>query len=184
MHVVTGDNGQINGLVTENAIPLQPELQFARCMSGRYRTEQFPRCVSCTRRWAGDTCRFQNIRFFLKDKKHDIVGISFVEGRFQNTPRMNFPARWNIPLTETHTKRMKVRGHTTNLIRSKVTTSSSWLSPRPFYLFSRKRMNISRFRNSFGDPAKAKSELLAVSDFLPAAYSLTNSSNLVLQIPV
>jgi lysine-specific demethylase 3 len=108
MHVVTGDNGQINGLVTENAIPLQPELQFARCMSGRYRLEPFPRCVSCTRRWAGDTCRFQNIRFFLKDKKRDIVGISFVEGRFQNAPKMNFPVRWNIPLMETHTKRMKV----------------------------------------------------------------------------
>ncbi|XP_006459771.1 hypothetical protein AGABI2DRAFT_184322 [Agaricus bisporus var. bisporus H97] len=108
MRVVTGDNGQINGLVTENAIPLQPELQFARCMSGRYRLEQFPRCVSCTRRWAGDTCRFQNIRFFLKDKKRDIVGISFVEGRFQNAPKMIFPSRWNISLTEIHTKRMKL----------------------------------------------------------------------------
>ena len=41
---------------------LVPELQFARCMSNRYRPDPFPRCVSCTRRWAGDTCRFQGIR--------------------------------------------------------------------------------------------------------------------------
>lgn len=106
--VVTGDNGTVNGLVTENAIPLQPELQFARCMSNRYRAEQFPRCVSCTRRWAGDTCRFQSIRFFLKDKKRDIVGISFVEGRYQDAPKMVYPTRWNVPLKEAHIKRMKL----------------------------------------------------------------------------
>jgi hypothetical protein len=41
---------------------LVPELQFARCMSNRYKPDPFPRCVSCTRRWAGDTCRFQGIR--------------------------------------------------------------------------------------------------------------------------
>ncbi|KAF9449547.1 hypothetical protein P691DRAFT_758956 [Macrolepiota fuliginosa MF-IS2] len=108
MRIVTGDGGQINGLVTENAIPLQPELQFARCMSNRYRAEQFPRCVSCTRRWAGDTCRFQGIRFFLKDKKRDIVGISFVEGRYQDAPKMLYPTRWNVLLKEAHIKRMKV----------------------------------------------------------------------------
>jgi hypothetical protein len=48
-----------------NATPpekLVPELQFARCMSTRYKPDPFPRCVSCTRRWAGDTCRFQGIR--------------------------------------------------------------------------------------------------------------------------
>lgn len=41
---------------------LVPELQFARCMSNRYKPDPFPRCLSCTRRWAGDTCRFQGIR--------------------------------------------------------------------------------------------------------------------------
>jgi hypothetical protein len=41
---------------------LSPELQSARCMSNRYKPDPFPRCVSCTRRWAGDTCRFQGIR--------------------------------------------------------------------------------------------------------------------------
>ena len=108
MRVVTGDNGQVNGLVTENAIPLHPELQSARCMSNRYRPDLFPRCVSCTRRWAGDTCRFQGIRFFIKDKKRDIVGISFVGGRYQDAPKMFYPLKWNVPLKEAHIKRMKV----------------------------------------------------------------------------
>ncbi|KAL4241200.1 Histone demethylase JHDM2-like protein [Abortiporus biennis] len=84
-----------------------PELQFARCMSNRYRSEEFPRCVSCTRRWAGDTCRFQSIRFFLKDDKRNIVGISFVENQKPDGPTMNFPVQWNISLKPTHIRRVK-----------------------------------------------------------------------------
>ncbi|KAF9004726.1 hypothetical protein BDQ17DRAFT_1304856 [Cyathus striatus] len=88
-------------------VPLHPELQFARCMSNRYRSEQFPRCVSCTRRWAGDTCRFQGIRFFLKDQNRNIVGISFVESQKADAPTMNFPTKWNVPLTMEHIMRTK-----------------------------------------------------------------------------
>lgn len=88
--------------------PLQPELQFARCMSNRYRSEEFPRCVSCTRRWAGDTCRFQGIRFFLKNQNRDIVGISFVESQKPDAPTMNFPNKWNINLELDHIYRVKV----------------------------------------------------------------------------
>lgn len=87
---------------------LRPELQFARCMSNRYRTEEFPRCVSCTRRWAGDTCRFQGIRFFLKDDKKNIVGISFVESHKPDGPSMHFPGQWNIPLKDIYIRRVKV----------------------------------------------------------------------------
>ncbi|KAI0751497.1 hypothetical protein C8Q80DRAFT_1309487 [Daedaleopsis nitida] len=86
---------------------LQPELQFARCMSNRYRSEEFPRCVSCTRRWAGDTCRFQGIRFFLKNQNRDIVGISFVDGQKPDAPTMNFPNKWNISLELEHLQRVK-----------------------------------------------------------------------------
>jgi [histone H3]-dimethyl-L-lysine9 demethylase len=89
--------------------PLHPELQFARCMSNRYKNEPFPRCVSCTRRWAGDTCRFQGIRFFLKDHKRNIVGISFVENQKPDAPAMTFPAVWNVPLQPVHIRRTKVR---------------------------------------------------------------------------
>ncbi|KAI0677004.1 Clavaminate synthase-like protein [Trametes maxima] len=87
--------------------PLQPELQFARCMSNRYRSEEFPRCVSCTRRWAGDTCRFQGIRFFLKNENRDIVGISFVECQKPDMPTMNFPNKWNVNLEVEHIRRVK-----------------------------------------------------------------------------
>ncbi|KAK7695546.1 hypothetical protein QCA50_000182 [Cerrena zonata] len=86
---------------------LHPELQFARCMSNRYRSEEFPRCVSCTRRWAGDTCRFQGIRFFLKDENRNILGISFVESQKPDGPSMSFPLQWNIPLHESHMLRVK-----------------------------------------------------------------------------
>ncbi|TCD62733.1 hypothetical protein EIP91_006458 [Steccherinum ochraceum] len=86
---------------------LRPELQFARCMSNRYRTEDFPRCVSCTRRWAGDTCRFQGIRFFLKDDKKNIVGISFVESPKADGPSMHFPGQWNVPLKDEYIGRVK-----------------------------------------------------------------------------
>lgn len=88
--------------------PLHPELQFARCMSNRYKNEQFPRCVSCTRRWAGDTCRFQGIRFFLKDNNRNIVGISFVENQKPDAPTMAFPTVWNVPLHKGYISRTKV----------------------------------------------------------------------------
>ncbi|CDO74624.1 hypothetical protein BN946_scf184325.g11 [Trametes cinnabarina] len=101
---VVGQDGTNGG---EAAGPLQPELQFARCMSNRYRSEEFPRCVSCTRRWAGDTCRFQGIRFFLKNQNRDIVGISFVESQKPDAPTMNFPNKWNIDLELLHIRRVK-----------------------------------------------------------------------------
>ncbi|KAH9850033.1 Clavaminate synthase-like protein [Lenzites betulinus] len=102
MRVVSED-----GTNSEASGPLTPELQFARCMSNRYRSEEFPRCVSCTRRWAGDTCRFQNIRFFLKNEKRDIVGISFVESQKPDAPTMNFPNKWNVNLEIEHIRRVK-----------------------------------------------------------------------------
>jgi lysine-specific demethylase 3 len=93
---------------TSQQVALRPELQFARCMSNRYRTEQFPRCVSCTRRWAGDTCRFQGIRFFLKDAKRNTVGISFVETDKPDAPSINFPNKWNVALQPSYIRRTKV----------------------------------------------------------------------------
>lgn len=95
--------------VSSGSAMLTTELQFARCMSNRYRSEQFPRCVSCTRRWAGDTCRFQGIRFFLKDQHRNIVGISFVESQKPDAPSMNFPTQWNISLKPEHIRSTKVR---------------------------------------------------------------------------
>ncbi|KAF8164873.1 hypothetical protein B0H34DRAFT_686986 [Crassisporium funariophilum] len=90
-------------------IALVPELQFARCMSNRYRKEEFPRCVSCTRRWAGDTCRFQGIRYFLRDPERKLVGISFGEHHApMDGPAMQFPIKWNRKFKKEHIKRTKL----------------------------------------------------------------------------
>lgn len=87
-----------------------PELQYARCMSNRYRTEEFPRCVSCTRRWAGDTCRFQGIRYFMRDADKKLVGISFSESHsVAQIPKMAFPPSWNRKVQREHIRRSKVR---------------------------------------------------------------------------
>ncbi|KAH9978099.1 hypothetical protein BGW80DRAFT_1285791 [Lactifluus volemus] len=83
------------GSGTEATGPLHPELQFARCMSNRYKTETFPRCVS-------------GIRFFLKDEKQNIVGVSFVENQKADSPSMKFPTRWNRPLDSVFIKEIKI----------------------------------------------------------------------------
>ena len=86
-----------------------PELQFARCMSNRYRNEEFPRCVSCTRRWAGDTCRFQGIRFFMRDAQRNLLAVSFNEHHnASQATSMEYPAKWNRSLEREHITRTKV----------------------------------------------------------------------------
>ncbi|KAL0949785.1 hypothetical protein HGRIS_009823 [Hohenbuehelia grisea] len=102
------DQAPADGQPANGPEVLAPELQYARCMSNRYKEEVFPRCVSCTRRWAGDTCRFQGIRYFLKDSKRDIVGISFVEATRPDLPSMNFPAQWNIDIQPKHMRATKI----------------------------------------------------------------------------
>lgn len=105
--------------MSSNMVPrsqLVADIQMARCMSSRYKMDAFPRCVSCTRRWAGDTCRFQGIRyvkppselffyipkyfcrFFLRDTDRRIGGVSFVDSQVEELPKMNFPDSWNISL--------------------------------------------------------------------------------------
>ncbi|KAK7471132.1 hypothetical protein VKT23_002545 [Stygiomarasmius scandens] len=86
---------------------LTPELQMGRCMAARYKKDDFPRCVSCTRRWAGDTCRFQGIRFFLRNTKNEIVGLSFVNNQ-KAEKKMDFPDSWNVPLTDENIRRTKI----------------------------------------------------------------------------
>ncbi|KAF8075872.1 hypothetical protein FPV67DRAFT_1469586 [Lyophyllum atratum] len=86
---------------------LHAELQNTRCMSTKYKSDQFPRCVACTRRWAGDTCRFQGIRFFLRDAQMNIIGVSFSENPKADLPSMKFPVEWNEVLTPSNIKRTK-----------------------------------------------------------------------------
>ncbi|KAG5639144.1 hypothetical protein H0H81_006403 [Sphagnurus paluster] len=90
-----------------NAQALHPELQNTRCMSTKYKSDVFPRCVACTRRWAGDTCRFQGIRYFLRDPAMKIVGMSFSETQKADMPTMKFPTEWNELLTAANIQRTK-----------------------------------------------------------------------------
>ncbi|KAL5508510.1 hypothetical protein ACEPAH_6129 [Sanghuangporus vaninii] len=84
-----------------------PELQYARCMSARYKADPFPRCVSCTRRWAGDTCRFQNIRILLRDSNKVLWAVGFQDlGAKVQGPHMVYPDRWNVPLEKRHIDRV------------------------------------------------------------------------------
>lgn len=85
------------------------ELQVARCLSPRY-TSNLTRCASCTRRGAGDTCRFQGIRFIVRDLNKNIIGIAFHErAELTMTCQVDFPTVWNRKLDREHIKRSKVR---------------------------------------------------------------------------
>lgn len=93
----------------ETAQSLHAELQTTRCMSTKYKSDLFPRCVACTRRWAGDTCRFQGIRYFLRDIEGAILGVSFCSTPTSDMPHMKFPQKWNEELTSENIARTRVR---------------------------------------------------------------------------
>lgn len=140
----------------ESGRAIHPELQFARCMSNRYRSEEFPRCVSCTRRWAGDTCRFQGIRFFLKDDNRNIIGISFIENQKSDGPAMNFPHKWNISLTLEHIKHIKVLLQIPEPEHVNKSNFSSPLLGR-CYRCSGRRRSMSNVTKSYAEIVKARS---------------------------
>ncbi|EJD54118.1 Clavaminate synthase-like protein [Auricularia subglabra TFB-10046 SS5] len=77
-------------------------------MSNRYKSDDFPRCLSCTRRWAGDTCRFQNVRLLLRDGAGVLRAIDFLEKPVMNLPAMMYPDSWNKPLAPEYIHRVKV----------------------------------------------------------------------------
>ena len=87
-----------------------PELQSARCMSSKYKDDKLPRCVSCIRRGQGDTCRFQGIRFILKDECGRITGACFTtkSKKRLESPKMEWPLEWNIPMEPAHIQTTKV----------------------------------------------------------------------------
>jgi len=134
---------------------LVPELQSARCMSNRYKNEDFPRCVSCTRRWAGDTCRFQKIRYFIRDDKNNLRGMSFSEAHPPTPPAMNFPTEWNRTFEKTHINRTKV-GYAHDNDNECILTSrlSSCQSQRLFYRPYWKNSNISKWMTSCEEPVR------------------------------
>lgn len=88
--------------------PMVKELQTARCMGQRYKADEFPRCVACTRRWAGDTCRFQHVRYFLRDNNQQIVATAFVEMHNATPPKMKYPTAWSSTMGKMEVELTKI----------------------------------------------------------------------------
>jgi hypothetical protein len=82
-------------------------LQTKSCQSFSL-ARPFP-CLHCRRRQAGDTCRFEGIRVLRIDPKtgHKKGPPDFVSNLAQSS--VEFPSEWNVPLTNVHTGRIKVR---------------------------------------------------------------------------
>ncbi|KAK0485497.1 hypothetical protein EDD18DRAFT_1293050 [Armillaria luteobubalina] len=92
---------------------LVSEKQELRCRSTRYRSQGSYSCVSCIQRKAGDTCRFQGIRYFLKDEKGSFKDTIFLSKPFGARPVIKYPTTWNIPFSDEYikiTKRATARG--------------------------------------------------------------------------
>ncbi|KAI5823553.1 hypothetical protein K523DRAFT_357552 [Schizophyllum commune Tattone D] len=110
-------NARLAGLAAERVVverssdlgvnrqELKVELQVKRCMTGSAAGE-VPKCVACTRRWAGDTCRFQGIRYFGKDKEGKIITVAF-KG-LPDPAKLNYPDKWNVKPTLEGLKTMKL----------------------------------------------------------------------------
>ncbi|PPQ71721.1 hypothetical protein CVT24_007891 [Panaeolus cyanescens] len=78
---------QKQGAASDSPKTLIPELQFAR--------------------W--DTCRFQGIRFFMRDSQRKLMAVSFNQhhGRPEG-PHIEFPTQWNREFEPAHAKRVKL----------------------------------------------------------------------------
>lgn len=98
--------------VSQTCIKLRahPELQSARCMAKKYASDSFPQCVSCVRRQAGDTCRFQNLRYFLREgdriQAYGFLGSSVLQ---EDVSMFSIPLEWNVELNKTHVEQTMVR---------------------------------------------------------------------------
>lgn len=145
-----------------NVAKFHPELQHARCMSSRYKNEEFPRCVSCTRRWAGDTCRFQGIRFFLKDESKKNIGVSFLEAQKADAPSMHFPTEWNVSLTKENIAITKV-GTVNYIIIKSLTRFYRERLPRRSSKSCARKWNMCGFLRLYIAQEKAKYALPVVS---------------------
>lgn len=99
---IKGENGEVVETLTG-------ELQHSRCMSNRYKSDDFHRCLSCTRRWAGDTCRFQCVRVLYRDSTGVLRDVDFVSEPVGDIPQMQYPNKWNKQMEPEHIERVKAR---------------------------------------------------------------------------
>ncbi|KAI0314183.1 hypothetical protein OF83DRAFT_1138062 [Amylostereum chailletii] len=88
-------------------------VQTHRCYVPRYKTGVgVSTCVACTRRQAGDSCRFMNIRVIAFNEKDEVAGSHLVPPTdnvqvASQSPTFHFPTEWNIPLGPVHIRRTK-----------------------------------------------------------------------------
>lgn len=82
-------------------------------MSVRYKDVPYTRCMACTRRWAGDTCRFQNVRYILRDREtREVKAYAFTQYRHnQIAPDLALPEEWKGPMTLKYIQAVKVSNH-------------------------------------------------------------------------
>ncbi|TBU33518.1 Clavaminate synthase-like protein [Dichomitus squalens] len=69
---------------------------------------KFPRCTACIRKASGETCRFQNLRYLLRDKNRKVIGTTFGEGQAHAAPTLVSPSEWNTTLGLGHIDRVKL----------------------------------------------------------------------------
>lgn len=118
---------------------LFPELQKARCMSNKYKHTEISKCVSCTRRKQGDVCRFQNIRYIMKDSQGlfivqqsrirlisigEVKGIAFSQTVSHEEEDIEYPTKWNVDLTADRASTSKVRHQIVNYPKLSLTSCS------------------------------------------------------------
>ena len=92
------------------AAPLLVELQVNNCNSVRYRSEEMPRCTACIKKISGESCRFQRLRYLLRETtgRRKVVGFSFGESQAHASPALDMPNKWNTDLLPAHIERVKV----------------------------------------------------------------------------
>ncbi|KAA1472527.1 Clavaminate synthase-like protein [Dentipellis sp. KUC8613] len=90
------------------------EIQTSRCSSTKYEGSEYrdiPRCISCIRRQAGDTCRFMGIRCLVRNAQTSDPERRMCTFNFEHSgegPRFEYPTSWNVKSHETYLQRTKV----------------------------------------------------------------------------
>lgn len=115
----------------------------------------------------------------MKDSQRNIVGVSFIETQKADTPTMNFPTKWNVPLIAGHIRRTKVSRFSTSSTCSRGFDSHRRQSLGLCCQCYMRNIGILTWIESFVDHGRAKSALRAVS-FRFAASKETHDLTFIL----
>ncbi|KAL1749824.1 hypothetical protein FB107DRAFT_224897, partial [Schizophyllum commune] len=85
---------------------LDLEQQVGCCTTGKAAASGVPKCITCSRRLAGDTCRFQGIRWFGLDQDENIVTVGFKD--VGTVSGLLYPDRWNVIPTQENLMQVKM----------------------------------------------------------------------------